>query len=166
MDPEFRVAFRPGCAKGAIYVSRAEPGAISAMPESVENRQVVLAARLVTDDVEQVRLERLPALTGQLTEPVAQFLGNVTNLKGNHACNNTCKRGAWCRPRSRSGRRQSAWPAADRVEESFGLAEKICPARPGSIQVPTSIVAHEAWAWEQRPNGQEIQDVGCMLGGG
>ncbi len=92
MDPEFRVAFRPGCAKGAIYVSRAEPGAVRALPEAVENRQVVLAARLGTDNVEQVCLERLSALTGQLTEPVAQFFGNVTNLKGNHACNNTCKR--------------------------------------------------------------------------
>jgi hypothetical protein len=25
--------------------------------------------------------------------------------------------------------------------------------------VPTSVVAHEAWAWEQCPSGQEIQDV-------
>jgi hypothetical protein len=90
MDTEFRVAFRPGRAKGAIYVSRAEPGAVRALPEAGEHRQVVLAARLVTDDVEQVRLERLPALAGQLTEPVTQFFRNVTNLKGNHACNSTC----------------------------------------------------------------------------
>lgn len=92
MDPKFCVAFCPGCAQRANYVSRAEPGAVPA-PESVEYRKVVLAARLVADDVEQVRLERLPALTGQLAEPVVQFLGNVTNLKGNHACNNTCNVG-------------------------------------------------------------------------
>ncbi len=119
MDPEFRVAFRPGCPKRAIYVSRAEPGAMRAMPEPVENRQVVLAARLVADDIEQVRLERLPALTGQLTEPVTQFFGNVTNLKGNHACNTTCMVVPGARPRGAASAR-GAPPVRVRVVERLG----------------------------------------------
>jgi len=65
-------------------------GAVGTFAEAVEDSKVVLAARLVTKDVEQVRLQRLPALPGKFAEPCAQFLGYLTDLEGNHACNSTC----------------------------------------------------------------------------
>ena len=89
-DPEFRVALSPTCLQGTADVVGAEPGAVRAFSKAAQDCQVVLAARLVADDVEQVRLQRLPALPGELAEPVAEFFGNVADLKCNHACNTTC----------------------------------------------------------------------------
>ena len=56
------------------------------LTQAVEHNEIVLAPRLVSQEVEQVGLKRLTPFAGQLGEAVTQLFRDIPNLQGNHAC--------------------------------------------------------------------------------